>query len=247
VLVSARRVFQIPQLFRPTVSAVLANTVGHVNLETPARGLSSIASWVQFSRWCRMHPVPRPAAGGKIRKDRAWLHGSVIQQEGLDLAPIIYLEFGVYRGDSLRWWLDRVPQPQSRFVGFDTFTGLPEWWRATEPAGHFNADGRLPDIKDLRCSFQKGLFQETLPRFVSDNDLSGRLVINLDADMYTSTLFVLTTLGRVLKAGDILFFDEFSCPLDEFRAFEEFVRSFRVKYGVLGAVQAYTRVCIKIL
>jgi O-methyltransferase len=71
-------------------------------------------------------------------------------------------------------------------------------------------------------------------------------VINLDADMFTSTLFVLTTLAPYLKLGDLIFFDEFSCPLDEFRAFEEFVRSFRVKYEVLAAVYGYTRVCIKI-
>src|SRR5262249_5481580 len=122
-----------------------------------------------------------------------------------------------------------------------------EWWRATEPAGHFDAGGKLPDITDSRCSFQVGLFQETLPGFVRDNDLSRRLVIHLDADMFTSTLFVLTTLARVLKSGDILFFDEFSCPLDEYRAFDEFARSFRVKYEVLGAVQGYTRVCMKIL
>ena len=37
-----------------------------------------------------------------------------------------------------------------------------------------------------------------------------------------------------------------SRPLDEFRAFEEFVRSFRVNYEVLAAVYGYTRVCIKI-
>jgi hypothetical protein len=160
--------------------------------------------------------------------------------------PIRYLEFGVYRGESLFWWLKRVANPQSRFVGFDTFTGLPERWRATEPAGWFDAKGKIPDTKDPRCSFEVGLFQDTLSRFVICNDLSQRLVINLDADMFTSTLFVLTTLGRYLKSGDILFFDEFSCPLDEFRAFEEFVRSFRVKYEVLGAVNGYTRVGIKI-
>ena len=92
-----------------------------------------------------------------------------------------------------------------------------------------------------------GLFQDSLPRFVQQNDLSGRLIINLDADMFTSTLFVLTTLAPYLKAGDIIFFDEFSCPLDEFRAFEEFVRSFRIKYEVVAAVYGYTRVCIKIV
>ena len=132
-------------------------------------------------------------------------------------------------------------------MGFDTFTGLPEWWRPTEPTGHSSTGGQVPSITDLRCTFEVGLFQDTLPRFVGANDLSGRLVVHLDADLFTSTLFVLTTLARVLKAGDILFFDEFSCPLDEYRAFDEFVRSYRVKYELLGAVQAYTRVGIKIL
>jgi O-methyltransferase len=72
--------------------------------------------------------------------------------------------------------------------------------------------------------------------------LSGRVVVNMDADMFTSTLFVLTTLAPDLKCGDLIFFDEFSYPLDEFRAFEEFVQSFRVKYEVIAAVYGYTRV-----
>jgi hypothetical protein len=186
------------------------------------------------------------AANGKDGKDRSWLYQSVIDREALNQSPMHYLEFGVYRGDSLRMWLAGVTDPDSRFVGFDTFTGLPERWRPTEPAGHFNANGAIPDITDPRCSFEVGLFQDTLPPFVTRADLKGRLVVNLDADMFTSTLFVLTTLAPYLKSGDLIFFDEFSCPLDEYRAFEEFVRSFRVKYELLAAVYGYTRVCIKI-
>jgi O-methyltransferase len=246
VLISVKRAFQIPQRFRPMVSTVLSNTLGHMNLQRPASGLTSIASWVQFSRWCRTHPFPLPV-DRKNGKDRGSLHDAVVQKERLDVSPISYLEFGVYRGASLTWWVNRISHPDSRFVGFDTFTGLPEWWRPTEPAGHFSTHGQVPSIADPRCSFEVGLFQNTLPRYVSANDLSGRLVVHLDADLFTSTLFVLTTLARVLKSGDILFFDEFSCPLDEFRAFDEFVRSYRVKYQVLGAVQGYTRVGIKIL
>jgi len=243
-----RRFFQlqIPQLFRPTVSTVMAKTLGHVNLEAPAVGLTAIAYWARFSRWCRMHPIS-PPANGKGGKDRSWLYESVIEREGLERGPVNYLEFGVYRGASLQWWLARISHPESRFVGFDTFTGLPERWRPTEPAGWFDAKGNLPDIQDSRCSFEVGLFQDTLGRFIDHTDLSGRLVINMDADMFTSTLFVLTTLAPHLKPGDIIFFDEFSCPLDEFRAFEEFVRSFRVKYEVAGAVYGYTRVCIKLV
>jgi hypothetical protein len=224
---------------------VLAKTVGRVNLEAPAVGLTAVAYWARFSRWCSTHPTPG-ASNGKDGNGRDWLYGSVIGKEALEREPINYLEFGVYRGDSMRLWLDGISHPDSRFIGFDTFTGLPERWRPTEPAGHFNANGEIPNIKDPRCSFEVGLFQDTLPAFVARTDLSRRMVINLDADMFTSTLFVLATLGPYLKRGDLIFFDEFSCPLDEFRAFEEFVRSFRVKYEVIAAIYGYTRVCIKI-
>jgi O-methyltransferase len=242
-----RRFFQlqIPQVFRPTVSSVLANTVGHVNLEAPAAGLSVLAYWVRFARWCRLHPIP-PAAKRDGLRIREELYDAVVQKESLERESILYLEFGVYRGASLKWWLARMSNPESRFVGFDTFTGLPEHWRATEPAGAFNVNGRLPDITDPRCSFEAGLFQETLGRFIKRGDLSGRVVINLDADMYTSTLFVLTSLGPYLKSGDLIFFDEFSCPIDEYRAFEDYVRAFRVKYEVIGAVHGYTRICVKL-
>lgn len=242
-----RRLFQpqIPQVFRPTVTSVLARTIGRVNLERPAVGLTVAASWVRFSRWCNAHPI-QDAVIKTNGHDRGWLYRSVIEGQGLDRQPISYLEFGVYHGESLKFWLHNIISPASKFTGFDTFTGLPERWRPTEPAGHFNADGCVPNVNDDRCSFEVGLFQDTLPKFVARADLSSRLVINLDADMYTSTLFVLTTLAPYLKRGDLIFFDEFSCPLDEFRAFDEFVRSFRVTYELIAAVYGYTRVCIKI-
>ena len=243
-----RRFFQpqIPQAFRPTVTSLLAGTIGRVNLEAPASGLTAVAYWARFSRWCRNHPIAEGVKGSK-EADRSWLYRSVIEREALTRDALTYLEFGVYRGDSLKVWLAGISEPRSRFIGFDTFTGLPERWRPTEPEGHFNANGLIPNIEDPRCSFEIGLFQDTLPGFVGRTDLSGRLVVNLDADMFTSTLFVLTTLAQYFKSGDLIFFDEFSCPLDEFRAFEEFVRAFRVKYEVIGAVYGYTRVCVKIL
>ena len=107
--------------------------------------------------------------------------------------------------------------------------------------------GRIPETNDPRCRFEVGLFQETLLPFATHHDFSRRLVIHLDADLYSSTLFVLTTLARYFKHGDIVFFDNFICSTDEFRAFEDFARAFRVKYEVLGAVQEYLRVCVKIL
>jgi O-methyltransferase len=243
--ISLNRIFQIPQMFRPAFSSFYGATLGRLNLERPAIGLKAIAGWFQFARWRRVHPIARPADG--TRPDRLWLYQTVIDKENLNSAPLDFWEFGVFRGESLFWWVENIHHADSRFVGFDTFTGLPERWRATEENGAFNVHGKIPETNDARCSFQVGLFQDTLLPFANRHDFSRRLVIHLDADLFTSTLFVLTTLARNLKSGDIIFFDNFICSLDEFRAFQDYVTSYRVKYEVLGGVQEYLRACVKIL
>src|SRR5271156_5265808 len=109
-----RRFFQlqIPQALRPRVTSLLSKTIGRVNLEGPAVGLTAIAYWARFSRWCSAHPMPG-AGNGKDGKDRNWLYRSVIEREALHQGPIDYLEFGVYRGDSLRVWVEEIPHPNS--------------------------------------------------------------------------------------------------------------------------------------
>jgi hypothetical protein len=127
--ISLNRAFQIPQMFRPAVSRLAGSTIGRLNLERPAVGLTAIASWLRFARWRRQHPVDR------VREDkragRSWLYQSVIDKEGLNSEPIDFWEFGVFCGDSLFDWMSKISRPDSHFVGFDTFTGLPERWRAT--------------------------------------------------------------------------------------------------------------------
>src|SRR5579872_4159468 len=83
----------LPQMFRPTVSSVLARTIGHLNLAYPAAGLASIACWFQFAHWCHLHPIPR-VSNGKHGDGRGWLWESVTQKEGLENEPVYYLEFG---------------------------------------------------------------------------------------------------------------------------------------------------------
>jgi hypothetical protein len=68
----------------------------------------------------------------------------------------------------------------------------------------------------------------------------------MDADIYSATLYVLTSLAPFLKKGDIIFFDEFNVPLHEFKAFSEWVSSFYINYEVLGAVNNFYQVAIKI-
>ncbi len=173
------------------------------------------------------------------------LYEQILESEKLT-GPVNYLEFGVAKGLSFKWWCTKNKDESSRFFGFDTFTGLPENWNVFK-AGDMSTEGKFPDINDSRGIFLKGLFQDTLPEFLKSFNDDKRKIIHLDADLYTSTLFVLATLHPFLRAGDIVFFDEFAVPQHEFLAFKNYVDSFRVKYEVIGSMNNYFFVAIKLL
>jgi hypothetical protein len=69
----------------------------------------------------------------------------------------------------------------------------------------------------------------------------------MDADLYNSTLFVLTSISHLLEKGDIVIFDEFNVPMHEFKAFSEWTSSYYIKYEVVGAVNNFYQLAIKIL
>jgi O-methyltransferase len=165
--------------------------------------------------------------------------------ETQDLDKITYLEYGVYKGNTIKWWVENNTNVASKFVGFDTFEGLPEAWGHYEK-GAMSVNNTFPDIQDSRVTFVKGLFQDTLRKFISENDLSGKLVIHLDADLYSSTLYVLTVLAPFLKKDDIIIFDEFNVPNHEFRAWMDFINSYYIKYTPLVATENYYHCAVRI-
>lgn len=166
---------------------------------------------------------------GKRIQVYKWIHEKFLKD-----IPIIYLEFGVAGGHSFSWWTENQKHPESRFFGFDTFTGLPETWNLFKQ-GSMSADGKLPELADSRCTFRKGLFQETLPDFLKEYTFDKQKVIHMDADLYTSTLYVLTSLAPFIGKGDIVIFDEFGVPLHEFRAFLDFTKSFYLNFKLIAA------------
>jgi len=172
------------------------------------------------------------------------IYGHIIDHHIKDTA-IDYFEFGVSKGVSFRWWTDKIKNPNSRFFGFDTFTGLPEDWGPLK-AGSMSNGNEPPEIDGDRHSFYQGIFQATLYSFLETYEPSKPMVILMDADLYSSTLFVLTTMSRYLKSGDIIIFDEFNVPLHEFKAFYEWTTSFYIDYEVLAEVNNYYCVAIKI-
>lgn len=175
---------------------------------------------------------------------RETLYETIITRFDLDSA-IDYFEFGVARGVSFKWWISRLKHPDARFYGFDTFTGLPEDWGPFKKGDMSNGNAP-PVIEDDRHSFYQGLFQQTLLPFLKNYKPNKRKVIHMDADIYSSTLFVLTTMAPYINPGDIIFFDEFSVPLHEFKAFTEWTHSFYIDYEVLGGVNNFYQTAVMI-
>jgi len=163
----------------------------------------------------------------------------MIESEKLD--EICYLEFGVSQGHSLGWWLQHIKNKNSRFYGFDTFTGLPEKWGFFDK-GAMSIEGDILKINDNRCELIKGLFQDTLYEFLKRHANTSRKIIHLDADIYSSTLFVLTNFAPFFKKDDLLLFDEFTVPSHEFKAFYDFTNSYYIKMEMIAAVNNYFQV-----
>ena len=66
-----------------------------------------------------------------------------------------------------------------------------------------------------------GLFQDTVVPLSPSAPLRRRKIIHMDADLYSSTLYVLALLSPCLEPGDVIIFDEFGSirmAQHEFRA-----------------------------
>ena len=211
----------------------LSSFIGH---------LGALSAWIEKNRSTGWSDFYSSKFDYSKRYD---LYEYLLDKEKLD-EGVDFLEFGVAQGLSFMWWAEHLQDPSSRFYGFDTFTGLPEDWGSFKK-GDMNNGNCPPLIDDQRCTFLQGLFQQTLPGFLRDYDPAGRKIIHMDADLYSSTLFVLTSLSPYLKNGDIIIFDEFNVPMHEFKAFSEWVKAYYIKYEVIAASNNYYQVALKIL
>ncbi len=169
----------------------------------------------------------------------------VIDKEQLT-QPINYIEFGVAAGESFKWWLAQNKHAESRFYGFDTFDGLPEDWGPFKK-GSFTNNNTLPEINDERGKFYTGLFQQTVPGFVKELNNNKRNILMMDADLYTATLYALTSLAPYLKKGDIIFFDEFVVPTHEFKAYSDFVQSYYINLELIATANNYYFAAFKVV
>jgi O-methyltransferase len=163
----------------------------------------------------------------------------------LNNVGITYLEFGVWKGESLKAWTEINNNQASRFYGFDSFEGLPEVWSHAFGAtkkGEFALNGMMPTIPDARVELIKGWFQHTLRGFLSKHDLSHPIIIHNDSDLHSSTLYTLSTLDPVLQSGDIVIFDEYSSASNEYLAWEQYKRAFMREATCIGMSDRWTQV-----
>lgn len=179
--------------------------------------LEQLLGNARLGHWIQDHPeVPR-------LRGRSAFYQAVSREVASE--AIDYLEFGVFEGRSMREWISLNANPASKFYGFDSFEGLPEAWGRTKEAGDFNVGGEFPNISDSRVEFHKGWFQESLPKFL-ENFVPRRLVLNLDADLHSSTIYALTKMDHLIKVGTIIIFDEFVSSLHEFRAYNDYCAAY---------------------
>jgi hypothetical protein len=171
-----------------------------------------------------------------IRSDSRFQSASVVHHNpqalriALRAAPAwegMVAEFGVHTGRTLE--IIAAHFPELVVHGFDSFRGLPEGWTGSrEDAGAFDVGGAPPTMTASNVEFHIGWFADTVPAFAAATSLPFRFA-HLDADLYSSSSTVLTTLADRFVDGTVVVFDEYfgyhGWPHHEHKAFTELLEA----------------------
>ena len=156
----------------------------------------------------------------------------------------LVMEFGVRFATSIRQIAKMVEQP---IHGFDSFEGLPEVWHH-EPKGSYTTKGVVPEVPK-NVSLHVGWFEDTLPIFLATNNEPVRF-INIDCDIYSSTVTILENLAPRIVVGSVIVFDEYigneKWREDEYKAFQESVRKHNWAYEYIAFSVFTKQVAVRI-
>jgi Flp pilus assembly protein TadD len=157
----------------------------------------------------------------------------------------LVLEFGVRFATSIRQIAKMVKQPVH---GFDSFEGLPELWHH-EPKGSYTTKGVVPAVPS-NVSLHIGWFEDTLPKFLEANAGPVRL-INIDCDIYSSTVTILENLAPRIVVGSVIVFDEYigneKWREDEYKAFQEATKKHSWGYEYIAFSVFTKQVAVRII
>jgi O-methyltransferase len=140
-----------------------------------------------------------------------------------------YLEFGTYRAQSFLAFYktaEKYGLKDMRFFGFDSFEGLPETATCPAPKEDDGKRGFLAgnyacsqdEFRDILTKNDVDLSRVTLvPGFYSDSlterkkkelAIEAAGIVNIDCDIYESTVDVLAFITSYLRNGTLLLFDD---------------------------------------
>jgi hypothetical protein len=156
----------------------------------------------------------------------------------------LILEFGVFQAGSINLIASLT---EKTIYGFDSFDGLPEYWRDGYEVGTF-ALTELPDT-ETNVELIKGWFDESLPSFLQKH--TGTVsFLHVDCDLYSSTKTVFTLLQDRIQPGCIIVFDEyFNYPgweQGEILAFQEFLQATGLNFKYLTYNRRHEQVAVRI-
>lgn len=177
-----------------------------------ALGIASYGRSNIFLTQDQIKYTERKIAFAKIATVTGHLHGD-------------YLEFGVYRGDSLllahNYISGVIGDKNCRFFGFDSFKGLPEvtvesdyeaGWRQGDLVAEFEEVYKRISkvIPAERFYLIKGFFESTLtPKLREEKGIRKAKMVMIDCDIYSSTKVALEFCDPLLDAGSVIIFDDY--------------------------------------
>ena len=158
----------------------------------------------------------------------------------------LWLEFGVASGRTINY-ISKFTT--NKVYGFDSFEGLPEDWTSRMPKGFFKRDA-LPKVRD-NVELYVGWFDETLPRWKAKYLKTPLQFLHIDSDLYSSAVTILETLKDNIVPGTVIAFDEYinypGWELDEFKAWQEHVAKYNIRYEYIGRVSRHQKVAVRVL
>lgn len=202
-------------------------SLGKITSSKVVNGMNAATNYVALGAWFHENHFEIP----QIVAHRGMVYDLIAPT--VENEPVLYMEFGVWKGEATKHWAKLLKHPQTIIHGFDSFEGLPEAWNHATGKSHFSTEGQIPQIDDKRVKFFKGWFDQVLKTYTVPTH--SRLILNMDADLYSSTKTVLDFMKPHIKPGTFIYFDEFNDRLHEMKAFDEFIRETGLKFRVIGA------------
>ena len=165
---------------------------------------------------------------GSLSEDRKKIIEQAFMYTGNELVEGDYIEFGVARGRTMIFAYESMSKQSNRvkhgkLIGFDSFEGFPEpggvdkvferFKKGEENHGGIQITQRSfkkHGIDPEKITLVKGWYDQTLTNSESYGIEKAR-VVNIDCDMYESTILALRFLTPYLQQGTVLLFDDYLC------------------------------------